>query len=101
MVWGVPFTHAFLVFPSPVCMCAASSCSDTRPVFFDNVVVPAENMLGSEGQGFKMAMGAFDRELICDDVVDHVHIADDVVDDKCALRCAAATLMIEEVVMMV
>lgn len=36
-------------------------CSDTRPVFFDNVVVPAENMLGAEGQGFKMAMGAFDH----------------------------------------
>lgn len=36
-------------------------CSDTRPVFFDNVRVPAENMLGSEGQGFKMAMGAFDH----------------------------------------
>ena len=37
-------------------------CSDTRPIFFDNVVVPKENMLGSEGQGFKIAMGAFDRK---------------------------------------
>lgn len=36
-------------------------CADTRPVFFDNVVVPQENVLGSEGQGFKIAMGAFDN----------------------------------------
>jgi len=36
-------------------------CSDTRPIFFDNVVVPKENVLGSEGQGFKVAMGAFDN----------------------------------------
>ena len=36
-------------------------CSDTRPLFFDNVVVPAANVLGQEGQGFKVAMGAFDN----------------------------------------
>ena len=30
-------------------------------MFFDNVVVPQENMLGSEGVGFKIAMGAFDN----------------------------------------
>eukprot|EP00604_Paraphysomonas_vestita_P003154 CAMPEP_0174820976 /NCGR_PEP_ID=MMETSP1107-20130205/5145_1 /TAXON_ID=36770 /ORGANISM="Paraphysomonas vestita, Strain GFlagA" /LENGTH=336 /DNA_ID=CAMNT_0016037353 /DNA_START=322 /DNA_END=1333 /DNA_ORIENTATION=+ len=36
-------------------------CSDTRPVFFDNVVVPKENVLGQEGIGFKIAMGAFDN----------------------------------------
>ena len=36
-------------------------CSDTRPVFFDNVVVPAANVLGKEGAGFKIAMGAFDN----------------------------------------
>ena len=36
-------------------------CSDTRPLFFDNVVVPAENVLGAEGAGFKVAMGAFDN----------------------------------------
>ena len=29
-------------------------CSDTRPLFFDNVVVPAENVLGAEGAGFKV-----------------------------------------------
>lgn len=36
-------------------------CSDTRPIFFDNVVVPSENVLGSVGAGFKVAMGAFDN----------------------------------------
>ncbi|NRA46489.1 MAG: acyl-CoA dehydrogenase family protein [Oligoflexales bacterium] len=30
--------------------------SDTRAVFFDNVVVPAENMIGQPGKGFKIAM---------------------------------------------
>lgn len=51
-------------FPFPViqllCILYASSI-DTRPVFFDNVVVPGENVLGSVGQGFKIAMGAFDN----------------------------------------
>ena len=36
-------------------------CSDTRPLFFDNVVVPEENVLGEVGAGFKIAMGAFDN----------------------------------------
>jgi len=36
-------------------------CSDTRPIFFEDVVVPKENILGSEGMGFKLAMGAFDH----------------------------------------
>jgi acyl-CoA dehydrogenase len=36
-------------------------CSDTRPLFFDNVVIPEENVLGAEGAGFKVAMGAFDN----------------------------------------
>lgn len=36
-------------------------CSDTRPVFFENVVVPEENVLGKVGAGFKIAMGAFDN----------------------------------------
>jgi len=35
-------------------------CSDTRGVVFDNVVIPDENRLGPEGQGFKVAMGTFD-----------------------------------------
>lgn len=41
-------------------------CSDTRMITFDNVEVPAENVLGKEGDGFKIAMGAFDitRPLI-------------------------------------
>lgn len=34
--------------------------SDTRAVKFEDVVVPAANRLGEEGQGFKIAMKAFD-----------------------------------------
>lgn len=36
-------------------------CSDTRGVSFEEVVVPAHNMLGKEGDGWKAAMGAFDH----------------------------------------
>ncbi|KAK7095108.1 medium-chain specific acyl-CoA dehydrogenase, mitochondrial-like [Littorina saxatilis] len=36
-------------------------CSDTRGITFEDVEVPAENVLGSEGIGFKVAMGAFDK----------------------------------------
>jgi len=35
-------------------------CSDTRGVSFENVVVPKENIVGKVGEGFKIAMGAFD-----------------------------------------
>ncbi|KAK6195907.1 hypothetical protein SNE40_001236 [Patella caerulea] len=35
--------------------------SDTRGITFEDVRVPKENLLGSEGMGFKIAMGAFDR----------------------------------------
>lgn len=35
-------------------------CSDTRGITFEGVEVPAENMLGRAGDGFKIAMGAFD-----------------------------------------
>lgn len=34
--------------------------SDTRAVSFDNVEVPAENLIGLEGDGWKLAMAAFD-----------------------------------------
>lgn len=34
--------------------------TDFRTFTTDNVVVPAENVIGAEGQGFKLAMGAFD-----------------------------------------
>jgi acyl-CoA dehydrogenase len=34
--------------------------SDTRGVSFENVVVPKGNVLGEEGMGFRIAMGAFD-----------------------------------------
>jgi acyl-CoA dehydrogenase len=35
--------------------------SDTRVIHFDNVRVPAEQLLGSEGEGFKIAMKTLDR----------------------------------------
>lgn len=35
-------------------------CSDTRGITFEDVRVPAKNVLGAPGQGFKIAMGAFD-----------------------------------------
>lgn len=35
-------------------------CSDTRMITFEDVEVPEENLLGSPGDGFKIAMGAFD-----------------------------------------
>ena len=34
--------------------------SDTRGVLFENVEIPSENVLGKVGEGFKIAMGAFD-----------------------------------------
>ncbi|MBN8554709.1 MAG: acyl-CoA dehydrogenase family protein [Deltaproteobacteria bacterium] len=36
-------------------------CSDTRGITFEEVVVPAKYRLGNEGDGFKIAMGAFDH----------------------------------------
>jgi alkylation response protein AidB-like acyl-CoA dehydrogenase len=36
------------------------NCSPTAQVIFDNVRVPKTNMLGKEGNGFKMAMSALD-----------------------------------------
>lgn len=35
-------------------------CSDTRGITLENVVVPQENVVGAVGQGFKLAMGAFE-----------------------------------------
>eukprot|EP00300_Choanocystis_sp_HF-7_P018820 c20149_g1_i1.p1 GENE.c20149_g1_i1~~c20149_g1_i1.p1 ORF type:complete len:418 (+),score=97.53 c20149_g1_i1:37-1290(+) len=34
--------------------------SDTRPVYFEDAVVPKENVIGAVGQGFLLAMKAFD-----------------------------------------
>lgn len=36
-------------------------CSDTRGITFEDVRIPKENLLGAEGIGFKIAMGAFDK----------------------------------------
>jgi acyl-CoA dehydrogenase len=35
--------------------------SDTRGLTFEDVRIPKENVLGAEGAGFKIAMGAFDK----------------------------------------
>ena len=35
--------------------------SDTAEVVFENVEVPAENIIGAEGKGFYLAMGVFDH----------------------------------------
>lgn len=35
--------------------------SDTRGITFEDVRVPKENVLTSEGQGFKIAMSTFDK----------------------------------------
>ncbi|CEG36017.1 medium-chain specific acyl-mitochondrial-like [Plasmopara halstedii] len=35
-------------------------CSDTRGISFEDVVVPSQNVLGKVGEGFKIAMQAFD-----------------------------------------
>jgi acyl-CoA dehydrogenase len=35
--------------------------SDTRGITFDNVKIPAKYLLGKEGEGFKIAMAAFDH----------------------------------------
>jgi acyl-CoA dehydrogenase len=37
-------------------------CSDTATLYFDNVRVPAENLLGQENQGFKVIMNNFNSE---------------------------------------
>ena len=36
-------------------------CSDTRGITFEDVRIPARNVLGQVGKGFKVAMGAFDQ----------------------------------------
>lgn len=36
-------------------------CSNTTDVIFEDVVVPKENLIGREDQGFKVAMKTFDR----------------------------------------
>ncbi|KAG0144937.1 hypothetical protein CROQUDRAFT_672084 [Cronartium quercuum f. sp. fusiforme G11] len=46
-------------------------CSDTRQITFEDVVVPASNVIGTAGEGFKIAMKAFDitRPLVASGAV--------------------------------
>lgn len=37
-------------------------CSDTATIYFDNVKVPAENLIGQEGHGFLVIMNNFNNE---------------------------------------
>lgn len=39
--------------------------SDTAELFFDNVKVPVENLVGEEGQGFVYLMGGLQLERLC------------------------------------
>ncbi len=39
-------------------------CSDTATIYFDDVRVPAENLLGEEGAGFSMIVNNFNAERI-------------------------------------
>ena len=36
-------------------------CSDTRGITFEDVRVPAANVVGAPGEGFKIAMKTFDK----------------------------------------
>ncbi|PLW18419.1 hypothetical protein PCANC_11040 [Puccinia coronata f. sp. avenae] len=46
-------------------------CSDTRQITFEDVAVPASNLVGALGEGFKVAMAAFDitRPLVASGAV--------------------------------
>ncbi|BDD09673.1 acyl-CoA dehydrogenase [Fulvitalea axinellae] len=40
-------------------------CSDTAELFFENAVVPKENLIGEEGKGFYYIMDSFQIERLC------------------------------------
>jgi acyl-CoA dehydrogenase len=62
--------------------------SDTRGILFEDVRVPAKNLVGSEGSGFKIAMGAFDktRPMVAAGAVGLIRRALDVAVDYAATR---------------
>ena len=36
-------------------------CSDTRAINFEDVIVPSSHVIGTPGEGFKIAMKTFDK----------------------------------------
>ena len=42
--------------------CLGNHCSDTAEIFFEDVVVPAGNVIGEEGAGFSYQMIQFQEE---------------------------------------
>jgi citronellyl-CoA dehydrogenase len=54
-------------------------CSDTAELFFDNVKVPAENMIGEVGEGFIYQMKIFQHERFALMPIMHV-MAKDIID---------------------
>ena len=48
---------------SVLCSCIPGNhCSDTAEIFFEDVVVPASNVIGEQGQGFTYQMMQFQEE---------------------------------------
>jgi acyl-CoA dehydrogenase len=72
-------------------------CSDTRAVHFENVEIPIKYLLAQEGDGFKLAMGAFDRTrpAVAAEAVGLSQRALDVVIDYARQRTAFGKLIAE------
>jgi acyl-CoA dehydrogenase len=67
-------------------------CSDTRGLTFEDVVVPAANMLGAEGAGFKIAMAAFDNTR------PPVAIGGEwIVSSLCAVGCSLRGILLQSI----
>lgn len=72
--------------------------ADTNELYFDNVVVPAENLLGEVGQGFSMMMGQLPQErlIIGITAVTAIELAVAVTTDYVKQRVAFGAPLIEK-----